>query len=775
MAGRLAVVLAIALAGLAVAGMSPAALAATSLARGTAVATATAAIPAGRPVVIIGIPGLRWTDISPATAPALWQLAERGSVGSLVVTAVRTYACPADAWLTLGAAARAMAPRPAPQSCPPMPRVVPMPRVAPLRPSRAARSRPPGPGPGPARVPALAGPGGIQAYNRPFSYAPDWGLLARAAGPGRCAVAAGPGAALALADERGDVRWYVPRPGPALRDAERACPLIVADLGTLPGAGGPARRAAVRAASQAAGQVISAAPAGAVIVVAGLGDGTAPHLRAIIVAGAGFRRGLLTSAATRQPGLVLVTDLAPSVLGWRDRRGIAPEIVGAQIRAARRGSLAAAVRTLTGQDTAAQVYRATLAPFSAVYAAGEAAALAAVAVLRRGPGQRQRTRRRLGYHVTAAVGGAVPAGTFLGGLAPWPAAPHPALVLYGAGLTAAAVIAGAALAGPWRRDPLGPAGFIGAVTVAVIGTDVLTGSRLQLDTPFGLSMLTAGRFYGIGNNAIGVYGAGGLLAATWAAVAVARRAPGRGPGRSRRRAAAAAGAVAVPVIAVAGWPGFGAKAGGTIALVPAFGVLLAGLAGVRIMPRRAALIAASGVVVSVALAAVNYLVPGTGPSDIGAFTGHVLHGGAAAILRRKISASARSLTESPAAPVIPPALVAAGLLLARARPGGSVPVDQPPARRAAPAQCARLARRAPLTLSAAQARLPALRPLLAALWVAGVAGWLASDSGVTVPAAALPLVLPAVLAIVTSAADSPAAPACPTPVARVRRAVSPAG
>jgi hypothetical protein len=46
---------------------------------------------------------------------------------------------------------------------------------------------------------------------------------------------------------------------------------------------------------------------------------------------------------------------------------------------------------------------------------------------------------------------------------------------------------------------------------------------------------------------------------------------------------------------------------------------------------------------------------------------------------------------------------------------------------------------------------------------------------VTVPAAALPLVLPAVLAIVTSAADSPAAPACPTPVARVRRAVSPAG
>ncbi len=513
----------------------------------------------------------------------------------------------------------------------------------------------------------------------------------------------------------------------------------------------------MRAASRAAGRIISAAPAGAVIMVAGLGDGTAPHLRALIVAGPGFRRGLLESAATRQPGLVLATDLTPSVLGWRDRpviapEVIAPEVIGARIRAARRGSLPAAIRMLIGQDTAAQVYRATMAPFFAVYAASEAVALAAVAVLLRGPGRARRARRQLGYRVTAVAGGAVPAGTFAGGLTPWPAAPHPALVLYGAGLAAAAMIAVAALAGPWRRDPLGPPGFVGAVTAAVIGADVMTGSRLQLGTPFGLSVLTAGRFYGIGNNAIGIYGAGGLLAATWAAVSAARRAPGSWPGRSRRRAVTAAGAVALPVLAVAGWPGFGAKVGGMIALVPAFGVLLAGLAGVRVTPGRAALIAASGVVISAALAAANYLVPETGPSDIGAFTGHVLHGGAVAILRRKVSASAGSLTESPAAPVIPLALAGAGVLLARARPG-----------------------RPPPALGAALARLPALRPLLAALWLAGAAGWLASDSGVTVPAAALPLVLPAVLAIVTSAADPPAGPDGPIPLARPSRAASPAG
>ena len=64
-------------------------------------AVSRAADPASRPVVIIGIPGLRWTDISPAATPELWRLAGEGSVVSLVVTAVQTYTCPADAWLTL--------------------------------------------------------------------------------------------------------------------------------------------------------------------------------------------------------------------------------------------------------------------------------------------------------------------------------------------------------------------------------------------------------------------------------------------------------------------------------------------------------------------------------------------------------------------------------------------------------------------------------------------------------------------------------------------------
>ena len=662
-----------------------------------------------RPVVIIGIPGLRWTDISRGATPALWRLAEHGSVGSLVVSAVRTYTCPADAWLTLNAGARAMAPRPAPRACAPLPAV----RHAPG--SRAAT------------VPALAGEAGIEAYNRQFSYGPEWGLLATAAGPGGCAAAAGPGAALALASRPGDVADYAGPAGGAIRSAEKKCGLLVADLGALPAAGG-ARQAAVRDADRAAGRIVAAAPAGAIVMAAGLGDGSAPHLRAVIVSGPGFGPGLLRAASTRQPGLVLATDLTRSVLQWRGQgRGLGPGVIGSPLRSAGRGPLPAAVTMLTGQDTAVQVNRSTLAPYFLSYGLGLAAVFGLIALALRGDTAARRRRRRAAYRGAAMLGGAVPAGSFLGGLTPWPTAAHPALLLYGTGLAGAVLIAAAALAGPWRRDPLGGPGFIGAVTVAIIGADVITGSHLQLGTPFGLSALTAGRYYGIGNDAIGTYAIGGLLAAAWAGAAVLRRTGRRG------RAVTAAGTVALVTVVVAAWPGFGAKVGGTIAMVPSFLVLLAGLAGVRITPRRGAVIAVSGIVLIAVFAVLNYLVPATGASDIGAFVGHVLHGGAPAILRRKVTTNLSSLTENWATPVIPLVVIVTGLMLAA--PG-------------------RLRLRMAAAAMAAQ---PVLRPLLTAIWLIGVLGWLANDSGVTVTSAALPLAVPMVIAIVTGIGLAPGA------------------
>ncbi|MFY9926993.1 MAG: hypothetical protein WAK82_03215, partial [Streptosporangiaceae bacterium] len=71
-------------------------------------ATPAQAAPApAQHVVVVGISGLRWSQVSAAETPTLWRLAGQGSVGNLVDYAVLPLTCPADAWLTMNAGARA--------------------------------------------------------------------------------------------------------------------------------------------------------------------------------------------------------------------------------------------------------------------------------------------------------------------------------------------------------------------------------------------------------------------------------------------------------------------------------------------------------------------------------------------------------------------------------------------------------------------------------------------------------------------------------------------
>ncbi|HEX3310511.1 MAG TPA: hypothetical protein VHS32_30010, partial [Streptosporangiaceae bacterium] len=57
--------------------------------------------PKAQHVVVVGLSGLRWSDVSATKTPTLWRLAGQGSVGNLVDYAVLPLTCPADAWLTL--------------------------------------------------------------------------------------------------------------------------------------------------------------------------------------------------------------------------------------------------------------------------------------------------------------------------------------------------------------------------------------------------------------------------------------------------------------------------------------------------------------------------------------------------------------------------------------------------------------------------------------------------------------------------------------------------
>jgi hypothetical protein len=254
---------------------------------------------------------------------------------------------------------------------------------------------------------------------------------------------------------------------------------------------------------------------------------------------------------------------------------------------------------------------------------------------------------------------------------------------------------------------------------------VMTGSRLQLETPFGLSVIEAGRFYGIGNEALGIYGITALFAASWLARLALRRYPS-----TRRPALAAVAAVATFAVVASGWPGFGGKVGGTLALVPCFALLLMAVAGFSLTWRRVLLVAVSGLVLFAVFALISYLTGVGGRSDIGMFAGSVLHGHAGSLLLRKIRSNLGTLSVSPFSPLIPIVVLVTGLMLWRPAWFGLK------------------------TIPLAYAAEPLLRPVLAVLWLMPVLGWFADDSGIIVPAAALPLALPLAIGLLAAAAYS---------------------
>jgi len=676
-----------------------AALLTSGLTSGAALAAATPAAaraPQAAParhVVVVGLSGLRWSDLSPAGTPTLWRLAGQGSVGSLVDFAVLPLTCPADGWLTLNSGARAQSDH-TDAGCRTFPAV-----------------RQAGAG---ATVPALPG---LIAYNQRFHNDPSWGLLGRAAG---CATAVGPGAALALAGPSGAVASYLPSPADLTAGVLSRCPLTVVDLGNLDLA---ERSVALAAADTELKHLMADLPPATTLLITAPGATTKPpHLQLTLVDGTGYQAGLLESASTRQPGLVVLTDLTPTVLGWLGQR-VPSEAVGAQLTRGNRGPLPATVRGLTGRDTAEQVWRSTHNEFFWAYALADAGVLAAIGLVFWGAAPERRRRRAQWWRVAGVFAVCVPAGTFLANLVPWPRQAHPAAWLYGVAVALALVIGLAALAATRQRDPLAPFGLVCLFTVAVLGLDVMTGSRLQLETPFGLSMLEAGRFYGIGNEALGIYGVTALFGAGWLALGALRRYPS-----SRRPALAAVAAVGVFAVLASGWPGFGGKVGGTIAMVPCFALLLMAVAGVRLSWRRLALAAVSGLALFVVFALVSYFTAVAGKSDIGTFAGNALHGHAGSLLLRKIGSNLGSLSVDMFSPLIPIVVVVTGLMLWRPAWFGL------------------------RTMPLAYAAEPLLRPILAVLWLMPVLGWFADDSGVIVPAAALPLALPLGIAALAAAA-----------------------
>ena len=575
-----------------------AALAVLTLLGGAPLASATGD-PASARLVVVGVPGLAWSDLDGADLPALDALVGDGALGSMTVRAVGSSSCAVDGWLTLGAGRRA------------------------------------GDVAGPCRVPPPVVDGRVPRWAEYLaaaaagSYDAHPGTLGQeVTASGACVESVGAGAAIGAANRTGEVTNYQTD-----LPAQLACPVVLVDGGVLP-APGTARQAALLRLDALVAQVRAADPA-ADLVVAGVADGASPvRPRAIVAAGPSFPRGLLESASTRQPGVVQLQDLTATALA-RVGASVA-EVTGRPLTVAPATTSAAAlVAGRVGVETRAATLRALSPQVTGWLAGGFALWAVAVAVLwwRRGSGADDVPP---GVRAAGVAVAAVPVSTFVVNLVPWWRGSSPAVLFVGALAVVVALVTAVALrVGAARR--VGALRVVAVLTLVVMAGDVLTGSGLQLGSVFGQNPVVGGRFYGLGNTSFALYGLAVLVVVQWVAVS----------GRSRRVGAAMALLVLAAALAVEALPSLGADFGGPPGLLLGGLLVVATAAGVRLTWRRVLVaVVAAGVLVAL-VAVADWLRPADARTHLGDFVESVVSGEAGAVVGRKLAQNVANLGSPP--------------------------------------------------------------------------------------------------------------------------------
>ncbi|WP_259390598.1 hypothetical protein [Actinomyces sp. 2119] len=675
---------------------------------GTAFATERAAPGASRaPVVVLGTSNLTWSDLTTLAGSQDATTAEAASTVLGFATsneplnlAVRTPAdrtCPADGWLTLTAGTRVRA----------------------VEGSRACTWEPTASGSGTAASRQLA------------DHLSTQGVRTSAVGQG-ARYALGTQASTTLeealagltgADPTGLVLVDTTPQGSAEPGSPASQPATTTpgsthdttdDTTATTGGDAPDDAARLRSLAQALSTTLATAPAGTRVVIASLADNEDPGPQvSVLPAGTTSPRGtsgsLLVGASTHQPGLIQLTDLAPT-LAQALTDTTAPDFDGQALTlpatahltdvqeeptTARAAAGSAAEGTTRDTDDPrlsaladdalhARASQRTVIPTSLLLVGVAALLLAWAALALRAPRDRpgSRPRRRVGrLSQVAAVAAAGPLGVLLanavpwwrwgsqGGIpAPWVAAPTLGLVLATSavlagclsGLVAVAHTSrGPALPPPAASAPGATAYLLATATVTAWLTDAALGARLAFNSPLGMNAVVAGRFYGVSNTAFALT-AGALivaLAVTWQVL-----------GGGRRRAFMVVGLLGGAALVVDAAPQLGADVGGALALLPALAALAAGLCQLRLGALRWAGVAvASGCLVA-ALAAADYLRPQEQRTHLGRFAAQVLDGTALTALARRLGALVTPFTTSTTAlAALVAGAVGAAALLAWAR------------------------------------------------------------------------------------------------------------
>ncbi|WP_196279223.1 alkaline phosphatase family protein [Catellatospora vulcania] len=591
-------------------------------------------------VIIAGAAGLRWDDIDADRTPNLWRLAERGAIGSLSTRSAHTPTCPADGWLTLGAgnyaertgvgeepAEGAAEPNPdVPQQCPKL-------DVAIERPDAVG-----------AYLPDQEA---VVERQRELPFGTLPGALAQSM---RCTTAVGPGAAVAAARSYGRVDRYLPEL-PAEADATKAlneCLLSIVDLGAIDGRTPAQRMRQAAAADKLVGRLVAARPKNSTLLVAGVADTEASsRLHAVIAEGKGWEHGYLTSATTGRAGYLQLVDLAPTALNLLNRDIPKRIMVGhpAVLADGRPADLDQATAAGTDADRRAAAARTVSAWFFWLLALVQIGLFTAVVPLLRrsyrhagptGPTPPpQRLVSVLEVLLTAASL-ALPA-ALITGVVPWWRFGRRGLIfgLVTAGITLLLTFVTVRLP-VYRRRTLGPVGVVAAIAASVVGIDLLTGARLQLNGVAGYSALEGTRYAGIGMVGMGVFFAGVLLTSGTLAQLV--------PQRNRPLLVGAIGAAGVLLVGI---PALGADAGGAVALTAGVCLTAALCPGGWLTFKRLALAMLAGLAVTVVFALVDVRQPVDQQGSLGRFLTQLSDGTSALTLSRLGDANRIALVTSP--------------------------------------------------------------------------------------------------------------------------------
>lgn len=567
------------------------------------------------PLVVIGFSGVRFSHIDRVRTPHLADFLENSAAANLVVRTRADTTCPAAGWLTLASGARASLPDYA-TFC--------MPAVA-QSPST------------PYQIPHW---GEIAAANRENPYHPELGkLAAQLRQHSISAGGIGPGAGLALADHEGIIYGEyagVPRDDDGFKKAYQQVKeknFVIIDAGAAwenstpaasilpprlqaalraPHPDGPQFLAQVAEIDARLGELLPLIPSTHNVLLLSVADGDSQTARmqffalrrsgALAAADAGNSAGarenpapqissgpaLAESLSTRQPGVVQLTDILPTItqlLGAAAGENAAaaqndadkPALTGASSAAdfplqlksdQRSGEVRAAY--LADKELRAALVRSGVAPFYFTFGIGAIAALLAVLLYRCAqrksspglpPAKIWPLPAALSYFCIFIA--ALPLSTFLLNLFPWWRLARaeiwqlPLLLIFAAAL--------ALLIVPARCcSPQAPASIIAALSASTLAIDALCGSPLHFSSLLGDQPQSGGRFYGFSNAPFVVFALSLLFTA------------GVLLGYLRRKSASASLRVAVVVILailgifIDGAPQIGADFGGPPALFLAF-------------------------------------------------------------------------------------------------------------------------------------------------------------------------------------------------------------